>query len=90
MEHSITEEVVERVRQMEARFDHLQEALAKSPSAIRQDRYLQDQLRILMEYYEGGQWLRDYELDELGLLPEDLKRGVLAQDGLYDLFARIS
>ena len=90
MEHSITEEVVERVRQMEARFDHLQEALAKSPSAIRQDRYLQEQLRILMEYYEGGQWLRDYELDELGLLPEDLKRGVLAQDGLYDLFARIS
>ncbi len=24
-------------------------------------------------------------LDELGLLPEDLKRGVLSQDGLYDL-----
>ena len=39
----------------------------------------------LVEYYESGQWLRDYEADERGELPRDLKRGVLSQDGLWDL-----
>lgn len=42
-------------------------------------------LTVLKEYYENGQWLKDYELDEKGLLPKELKRGVLSQDGLYDL-----
>ena len=41
--------------------------------------------RELREYYENGQWLRDYEADERGELPGDLKRGVLSQDGLWDL-----
>ena len=41
--------------------------------------------RELREYYENGQWLLDYEADERGELPGDLKRGVLSQDGLWDL-----
>ena len=43
--------------------------------------------RELREYYENGQWLLDYEADERGELPGDLKRGVLSQDGLWDLLA---
>jgi len=39
----------------------------------------------LSEYMESGQWLRDYEADEKGLLSRDMPRGVLAQDALYDL-----
>lgn len=39
----------------------------------------------LKEYYESGLWLSDYEADERGELPADLKRGVLSQDGLYNL-----
>ena len=41
--------------------------------------------RELREYYENGQWLLDYEADERGELPATLKRGVLSQDGLWDL-----
>ena len=41
--------------------------------------------RELREYYENGQWLRDYEADERGELPRELKRGVLSQDGLWNL-----
>ena len=44
-----------------------------------------EKLQELALYMESGQWLQDYELDEAGLLPQDLKRGVLAQDTLYDL-----
>ena len=39
----------------------------------------------LKEYYESGLWLSDYEADERGELPADLKRCVLSQDGLYNL-----
>ena len=41
--------------------------------------------RELRDYYENGQWLRDYEADERGELPVTLKRGVLSQDGLWNL-----
>ena len=43
--------------------------------------------RELREYYDNGQWLLDYEADERGELPATLKRGVLSQDGLWDLLA---
>ena len=43
--------------------------------------------RELREYYENGQWLLDYEADERGELPGGLKRGVLSQDGLWNLLA---
>lgn len=42
-------------------------------------------LRTLSDYMESGLWRLDYERDERGEFPPDLKRGVLSQDGLYDL-----
>ena len=42
-------------------------------------------LAELDKYYTGGAWKRDFAADEAGLLPAYLKRGVLSQDGLYDL-----
>ena len=44
-----------------------------------------ENLSLLETYYTSGQWREDYEADERGELPPDLKRGVLSQDGLYDL-----
>ena len=44
-----------------------------------------EKLRLLDAYYSSGEWREDYEADERGELPPDLKRGVLAQDALYDL-----
>ena len=44
-----------------------------------------DILRLLDAYYTSGEWQDDYEADERGELPPDLKRGVLSQDALYDL-----
>ena len=62
-----------RIREMEARFDRL---LANSPEP--------EDLSILLDYYENGQWLQDYRMDEQGLLPSDLKRGILSEDGFYN------
>lgn len=83
------QEATERIRQMESYFDMLQKAADENPDVIREDVSIKAALRILTQYYENGQWLRDYELDEKGLLPKDLKRGVLAQDAVYDFLERI-
>ena len=77
-------ESVERIRQMEQCFDVLQEAAGKN-----EDASFRDKLQLLKQYYEGGQWLGDYELEEKGLLPPELKRGVLAQDAVYDFLEQI-
>ena len=44
-----------------------------------------DQLKALSEYYSSDTWKRDFAADEAGLLPKDLKRGVLSEDGIYAL-----
>ena len=44
-------------------------------------------LQTLARYMESGLWLRDFEADEAGLLPKGFKRGVLAEDTLYNLLA---
>ena len=49
------------------------------------DRVRKD-LATLREYEESGLWLQDYEADERGELPRDLRRGVLSQDGLDEVF----
>jgi len=38
----------------------------------------------LARYYTGGEWLRDFAADEAGLLPAQLRRGVLSEDAVYD------
>ena len=84
------EETISRITRMEQCFDALCVAAAENPERLRKDSELMKELRELTEYYENGQWLRDYELDERGQLPADLKRGVLAQDAVYDLLDSLS
>ena len=83
------EDVIARVMQMERYLDLILEAMENAPESVTKEAEVQDALRKLAEYYENGQWLQDYELDEKGLLPQDLKRGVLSQDGVYDLLERL-
>ena len=64
-------DIIQRIEYMESLYD-----LARVTGQIP---------RELRDYYENGQWLRDYEADERGELPANLKRGVLSQDGLWDL-----
>lgn len=77
------EETVRRVRYMERLID---EVLAAQKDESRTwPWYRMRQIAILEDYYENGLWRLDYETDEKGLLPRGLKRGVLSEDGLYNL-----
>jgi len=76
---------IARVEKMETLFDRLSEAFASDPECLKDNPELQRAAATLSDYLSGGEWLRDYELDEHGLFPQGLKRGVLSEDGLYNL-----
>lgn len=78
-------EVIERVVRMERYFDAVSEAWREKPDTLRTDESLREMLLELTAYSDSGQWLADYQCDERGELPADLKRGVLSEDGLYNL-----
>ena len=46
-------------------------------------------LESLAAYYGSEVWKRDFSDDEAGLLASDLRRGVLSEDGVYDLLEEI-
>ena len=42
-------------------------------------------MRELAKYMDSGLWKKDFEADEAGKLPEEIRRGVLSEDGLYNV-----
>lgn len=81
---------VQRIARMEEYFDTLCKAVEKDAESVKRDTALRSVFEELTAYYENGQWLADYEADEQGLLPSGLRRGVLSQDGLYNLLSEIA
>ena len=79
------EKTIERVKKMEAYFGRVSAFQKASSQDEKLDANLEKAVQELTTYLESGQWLADYESDEQGELPRDLKRGVLSQDGLYNL-----
>ena len=49
-----------------------------------------DLLRELSDYYASAAWKRDFAADEAGLLPPDLRRGVISEDGIYNFLGRFA
>lgn len=89
MNNRIVAEAVIRISHMEELFDLVTVALRNVSSKISYDD-IQEATETLSDYYSSGEWLHDYELDENKLLPSDLKRGVLSQDGLYELLCEVN
>lgn len=90
MNHSDSTEITERIRriiEMENRCDRISLALHAVEVCPDHLDSIRDDIRALSEYYEGSLWREDFEADEAGLLPPDLKRGVLSEDAVYDLLS---
>ena len=68
-------DIIRRIEYMEALFDR-----ARAEGVIPEE---------LLRYYTGGQWLADFEADQRGELPPELKRGVLSEDGLWNLLTNV-
>ena len=77
----------ERITLMESYLDEAKITLKAYSESLRTYREIQPKLGELAEYYAGEDWRRDFEDDEAGKLPHDLKRGVLSEDSVYDVLS---
>ena len=75
----------ERIRQMELRLDQASAAVMELSAALDKYEVAQEAISILDEYYGSDEWKQDFADDEARLLPADLKRGVLSEDGIWNL-----
>lgn len=78
---------VERIGQMEQRLDHVTAAVRDLESAWAQYEAVREDIRQLDGYLGSDDWKADLAADEAGLLPADLKRGVLSEDGIWNVLA---
>ena len=76
---------IERIVHMESLLDKSTEIIRRLEQALKDFEALQPDIAELEAYYTSPQWRKDFEADEAGKLPKDLKRGVLSEDGIYDL-----
>ena len=79
------EDLLSRVREMEERYDWLTRVITSLEDALAAYARVRPDLEALREYLDSGQWKADFEADEAGEIPAGVKRGVLSEDGLYDL-----
>lgn len=75
---------IERISQMESLFDKSNEVIRQLQQAVDDFYALQPVISKLENYYKTD-WHTDFETDEEGKLPTELKRGVLSEDGLWNL-----
>ena len=81
----VSAEAILRVRGMEEVFDRAHELMKAYENDTSVYSELLSGLSILEDYYRSPQWKDDFEADERGEFPADMKRGVLSEDGIYDL-----
>ena len=79
------QEQIARIRKMERHLDRATAAVKRLSAALDKYETAQEDIAALNEYYGSEAWRQDYADDEAGLLPEGLKRGVLSEDGIWNL-----
>ena len=76
---------LERIRYMEQLLDFVIEARKEQAISPERKERIQEAIGILSDYYSSKEWKQDFTDDEAGLLPKDLKRGVLSEDGIWNV-----
>lgn len=77
----------ERIILMESYLDEANSAMKNFSDSLERYHKAQSKIHELSEYYSNGQWRLDFEDDEAGKIPANIKRGVLSEDALYDLLS---
>jgi hypothetical protein len=78
-------ENLNRIRGMEKRMRRAGKILKSMEYALDEWDMMCSDLKILNKYLGSEEWKADLKADEDGLLPESLRRGVLSEDGIWNL-----
>ena len=76
---------ITRIRLMEEKLNSALAAVDAMDRALESYEAAQKDIRALEKYLSGRLRRGDLAADEKGLLPSSLARGVLSEDGIYDL-----
>lgn len=76
---------IQRITDMEQKLNTASQTIQALADALEQYAHVRRDIESLSAYYLGPQWREDYEADCRGELPQDLPRGVLSEDAVYDL-----
>ena len=75
----------DRILLMEQHLEAAHDAVRQMDAAIEVWDAAQDAFAALDEYYGSQQWHQDFDDDVAGRLPHDLPRGVLSEDGIWNV-----
>lgn len=78
-----------RIRLMERHLNRATAAVKRLEAALDKWEDAQEAIAALEEYYGSDLWKQDLADDEAGRLPADLKRGVLSEDGIWNLLTDV-
>lgn len=77
---------IARIAKNEEYLDEASQAVSELLTALEKYAAAKPKLAALSSYYKTD-WMTDLNDDINGLLPENLKRGVLSEDAVFDLLA---
>ena len=82
------ENVPQHIYQMESILDKALQKMDALEKKMAEYEEFQSEIQKLEAYYESQQWKDDFAMDEAGKFPAKLKRGVLSEDGIYNMLER--
>lgn len=74
-----------RIKRMESYLDDVALTLSDLSAALEKYEKMEKKYYKLEKYYGSSDWMDDFEADEAGLVPTEIKRGVLSEDAVYNL-----
>ena len=80
-----TDQQIKRISLMEQRFARVEASLKTLREAMAQYETVKPDIEALDSYYGSDLWRLDFDADEAGKLPKNMPRGVLSEDGLWNL-----
>ena len=83
-----SDKVPQHIYQMESLLNNATKRLDELEKMISDYEKFQSDIQKLEEYYTSQQWKDDFAMDEAGEFPEELRRGILSEDGIYNLLER--
>lgn len=75
-------DAVERIVYYEEICDDAIEKVSNLQKALDEYQRILPKFNELKEYYQSPLWRKDYQDDGNGLIPQNLKRGILSEDGI--------
>lgn len=75
---------IQRIKYMERQLNQLLAALHAMNKALSTLAKARNAAQALSDYYGSAEWRSDFADDEAGRLPENLKRGVLSEDAIWN------